>query len=410
LLLLPLLAHTAAAQAPRDFAYGIALVTEGDSAFYQVELPPAVYAGTVRGDLGDVRVFNADGALVPFAMVPRSAPGREKRVPIYLPQFPLRVEQPETDLNGLALTLNRTPTGGTTLSLTTRDGAPVAGERLIGYVLDTSALNEPLVALTANWTTLPRGVGMRFRIEASDDLANWRPVVSDAPSSTWSSRGATCAAIASEMPATKAKYLRLSWAAGQPPLNLAGMTGEFAARNVDPPVQWTEVVGVAVPEHEGDYDFDLKSAFPIERIAIALPEQNTVVPAQLSARASPQEPWRVIASNVLYRLRQGDGEVNSPPVTVMGLHFVTGSFTSMEARAAWAPAHHGCVRVGCRNRSCSPRAATVPSCSRTAVRRRCPILYRYRRWSPVTTRPPRPRSASPGRKAPTSRRWAVPSA
>jgi hypothetical protein len=157
---------------------------------------------------------------------------------------------------------------------------------------------------------------MRFRIEASDDLANWRPVVSDAPLIDLEFEGRHLRRDRIELPATKAKYLRLSWAASQPPLNLAGVTGEFAARNVEPPVQWTEVAGVAVPEHEGDYDFDLKGAYPIERIAIGLPEQNTVVPAQLSARASPQEPWRVIASNVLYRLRQGDGEVNSPPITV----------------------------------------------------------------------------------------------
>src|SRR5258708_499724 len=97
------------------------------------------------------------------------------------------------------------------------------------------------------------------------------------------------------------------------------MTGKFAPRDVDPPVQWTEVAGVAVPEHEGDYDFDLKGAYPIERIAIGLPEQNTVVPAQLSARASPQEPWRGIASNLLYRPRQGGGEGNSPPKTVNGI-------------------------------------------------------------------------------------------
>ena len=31
--------------------------------------------------------------------------------------FPLRVEQPETDLSGLALTLNRTATGATTLAV-----------------------------------------------------------------------------------------------------------------------------------------------------------------------------------------------------------------------------------------------------------------------------------------------------
>ncbi len=311
-----LLAHAAAAQSPRDFASGIALSTDGDSAFYQVELPAAVYTGTVRGDLGDLRVFNGDGAMVPFAFVPRAAPTREKRAPVYLPQFPLHVEQTDTDLAGLSLTLNRTAAGTTTLGLATRNGVPIAGDRLIGYVLDTSTLTEPLTALVTNWESLPRNVGMRFRVEASDDLAIWRTVVSDAPLIDLEYEGRHLRRDRIELPATKAKYLRLSWAASQPPLNLAGVVGEYAARVVDPTVQWNEVAGVAVPEHEGDYDFDLKGNFPIERIAIALPERNTVVPAQLLARASPQDPWRPIASDVLFRLRQGDGELNSPPISV----------------------------------------------------------------------------------------------
>jgi hypothetical protein len=264
-------------------------------------------------------VFNADGALVPFAFVPRSAPAREKSATIYLPQFPLRVEQPETDLNGLALMFNRSPAGGTTLSLTTREGAPVTGDRLIGYVLDTSTLNEPLVALIANWTVLPRGVGMRFRVEASDDLANWRLVVSDAPLIDLEYEGRHLRRDRIELPATRAKYLRLSWAASQPPLNLAGIFGEFAARSVEPPLQWNEVAGVAVVDHDGEYDFDLRSAFPIQRIAVDLPERNTVVPAQLFARESMQVPWRSVASDVLFRLRQGDTEVNSPPMVVNGV-------------------------------------------------------------------------------------------
>jgi len=319
LFLLLLLANTAAAQAPRDFAYGIALATEGDSAFYEVELPPAVYAGTVRGDLGDVRVFNADGAVVPFAMVPRAAPARERRAPVYLPQFPLRVALSDTDLSGVALTLDRTAAGGTTLRLVARDGAPISGDRLIGYILDASALSEPLVALTLNWSELPRGVSMRFRVEASDDLASWKPVVSDTPLIDLEYEGRHLRRDRIEIPSTRAKYLRLSWAASQPPLQLAGVTGEFAARNVDPPLQWTDVAGFRVPEHDGDYDFDLMGTFPVERVVITLPEQNTVVPAQLSARASPQEPWRVVASEVVYRLRQGDGEVTSPPLMADGV-------------------------------------------------------------------------------------------
>ena len=178
--LLFVLSHAAIAQAPRDFAYGVALATEGDSAFYKVELPAAVHTGAVRGDLADVRVFNADGAVVPVAFVPRATPAREKRPPVYLPQFPLRVEQAETDLGSLSLSLSRSA-GGATLSLATRDGVPVAGDRLIGYVLDASAASEPLVALVVNWETLPRSVGLRFRVDASDDLATWRTVVNDAP-------------------------------------------------------------------------------------------------------------------------------------------------------------------------------------------------------------------------------------
>ena len=42
-----------------------------------------VYTGAVRSDLGDMRVFNGDGAVVPFAFVPRAAPAREKRAPVW---------------------------------------------------------------------------------------------------------------------------------------------------------------------------------------------------------------------------------------------------------------------------------------------------------------------------------------
>ena len=60
------------------------------------------------------------------------------------------------------------------------------------------------MALTANWSTLPRGVGMRFRVEASDDLANWRTVVSDVPLIDLEYEGRHLRRDRIEMPATKA--------------------------------------------------------------------------------------------------------------------------------------------------------------------------------------------------------------
>ena len=309
-----LFATVAAAETPSDFAFGIPLVTEGDAAFYRVELPPAVYEGATAADRGDLRVFNADDAIVPFAYLPAADPLRQRSAPVAVPIFPLRVEQSDTDLDGLALSVSRTATGAT-LNLTTRDGRPVAGERLAGYVVDTSALDEPIDALILAWQTPAPGVSSRVRVDVGDDLASWRSLA-DAPIIDVEYSGRRLTHDRLEFPPTKAKYLRLSWAAGQPSVELTGVRVEAKERLIEPPRRWTEANGAPVPEHVGDYEFDLGGAFPVDRVAIDLPEINSVVPAQLLARSTAQDPWQLVASLVVYRLRQANAEVTSPAATV----------------------------------------------------------------------------------------------
>ena len=82
-LLAPLLA--VAAEHPQDFAYGVPIQIDGQEALYEVDIPSALYRGVMRRDLGDVRVFNAQGELVPFAI----EPARELRSQIP-PAVPVR--------------------------------------------------------------------------------------------------------------------------------------------------------------------------------------------------------------------------------------------------------------------------------------------------------------------------------
>jgi len=53
---------------PQDFAYAVPLQFEGQDALYQATLPLSVYQNTVRSDLGDLRVFNAQGEVVPHML------------------------------------------------------------------------------------------------------------------------------------------------------------------------------------------------------------------------------------------------------------------------------------------------------------------------------------------------------
>jgi hypothetical protein len=119
-----------------------------------------------------------------------------------------------------------------------------------------------------------------------------------------------------EFPPTKAKYFRLSWPARAPAIEFESVRGEIGDRPVEAPRQWRSAAGVPIAEKPGDYEYDLGGTFPADRITIELPERNSVVPAQLFARATPKDAWQPVASSVFYRLQQPGGEVTNELVAV----------------------------------------------------------------------------------------------
>ena len=311
-----MLALGAHAETPSDFAYRIPLTTDASAPFFRIDLPPAVYEGVVRRDLGDLRVFNGEGAPVAFAFLPRPASVREAGANFELPFFPLRAESGRQGLADVAISIRRT-SAGTTVDLATRDGKPIPAERLAGYLIDASNASEPIAALTLPLRS-GANVMTRVRIDASDDLAGWRTIIAGAPllALEFGERRLTRERI--EIAPTTAKYLRVAFEPGQPVAELAEIRGEARDRAVEAPRQWRDVVGVAVHNAPGTYEFDLGGTFPVDRVSLVLPEQNTVAPTELFVRASPKDEWRALASTVFYRLRQEGGEATNPPLALGG--------------------------------------------------------------------------------------------
>jgi hypothetical protein len=317
-LALLLFAVTAAhAETPTDYATGARLAGGSGRPFHRLAVPDAVYEGTVGRGLADVRVFNADGAIVPYAWLPRPEPARGRAAAIDLPLFPLLVERGRRDVAGLALSVERTP-GGTAIRVTTADGQPVAGQVLGGYVLDATALTEPLTALVFALPQAPGAATMRVRVDASDDLAAWRSIAPAGVLVNLEYAGRRLTRDRVEFAPTRAKYLRVTWAVEGPVIEFSGVAGESGEHRVDAPRQWREVKGAPVADRAGEYEFDLGGAFPIDRLAMVLPEVNSVVPVEILARATPKDPWQPIATAVFYRLQQTGGEVASEPAVVAG--------------------------------------------------------------------------------------------
>jgi hypothetical protein len=306
---------SALAETPADYAYRIPLAVPADAAFVRVALPADVYERAVRADLGDVRVFDARGAPVAFAFLPPPQAAREPAGTASLALFPLRVDA-ASDLRDVAITI-RKDGARASVDIATRDGRPVAPQRLAGYLVDASEVAQPIDALLLQ--LVPGGnVTTRVRLEASDDLSSWRTVAADAALIDVEYAGRRLVRNRVELPRTRAKYLRVSWAASQPAPELDGASAEYGERLAEPARQWRSVAGVAVGGKPGEFAFDVDGAFPADRATLVLAQVNTVAPAHLLARASASDEWRAAGSGVFYRLRHPNGDVENAPIAVSG--------------------------------------------------------------------------------------------
>jgi hypothetical protein len=314
--LLMLLPALAAAERPQDFAYGIPLAVDGREALYQVEVPRAVYDGVVRADLGDVRVFNAAGEVVPHALRPRLAATKAAPSPVKAALFPLRTDAP-AGIEGLDLRVEKSG-DRTVVNLRTRDGKPAGGTKLVGYVADVSGLDATLRAVALELPANVDNVTARVTLEASDDLRQWITLASGVSILRLAAGGERLEQLRIEFPARKLKYLRLTWPGRRTALELSGLAVEPGETIVEAPRQWHEVPATAVKDKPGEFEFDLGGLLPVDRLRVGLPQPNTVAVIEVLARTKPGDPWRPVTRTTVFRLNREGEELRSPGVAISG--------------------------------------------------------------------------------------------
>jgi hypothetical protein len=313
---LALASSATAAETPTDFAVRQPLSTSADKAFFRIELPDAVYDGAGRPDLGDLRIFNGDGAVVPFAFLPRPAPVTMQGERRALAIFPLTIDTTSPNASDLSIKLRR-DAAGTSVDVRARDGTPVAGSRVVGYLIDASGDDKPLVALQLPLQEAGT-VNARLRIDASDDLDRWRTIVANAPVLSIDYNGRRLKRERVEFTPQRARYLRITWLTASPP-ELGSVLGDLGDRTIDPPRRVRKATGAREASATDTFTFDLGAALPVDRVTLLLPEVNTVAPVSWEARTRADDPWHGLGASVAYRLRQDDGEVVSVDHAISGV-------------------------------------------------------------------------------------------
>jgi hypothetical protein len=300
----------AATSAPGDFAYGQLIVPSAPATGYRLALPVDLYRAAVREDLGDLRVFNGSGEVVPYAL---QRPHREtQKLPLRpLPLFPLT---PETgaSLDAIRITIE---SGRGAVNLQAQ-GAAKGKPTIVSYILDARSVDRPLAALELEWPADAAEFAGRWRVEASDDLSAWRLVLPGAAVANLGSQKDRLIERRIEFWPVQAKYWRLTWIDGPARFVLTGAQGE-PAQDVVELARASEVLSPQVdPKRPGEFEYDTEARLPADRLELKLPQLNSVVQAEILSRSSATEEWRQVTRRGFYRLKSDDAEVASGWVSI----------------------------------------------------------------------------------------------
>lgn len=309
--LLWLASIAAAAESPRDYAYAVPVEGVASDALYRVAVPRVVYESAAFADLRDLRVFNGADEVVPHAFRPLERLSR-KSAPVELPYFPLRGPRGARP-DDLDLRLEKTA-GRLSLKVTSR-AAPGERQALLGYLIDASALKDPLSGLDLDWNLTGDSYVGAVRVEAGDDLKHWVALSADTLVSL--SHGARRLERKTiEFRPYRAKYLRLTWTDPARAVKMKSVLGLLPEHAVQPEREWKEIAAQPDAGRRGDYRLEVGGLFPLDRLALRLPQENTVAPVQIYSRARPADEWTSVTRVIVYRLRQDGREIASPDIAI----------------------------------------------------------------------------------------------
>jgi hypothetical protein len=314
LLLLGCILPASAAERPEQFAYAVPVEIGAGEALQRLEIPQAAYAGSVGAQLADLRVFNGRGEAVPFAFLPRTAPESPQPDAAALRFFPLHGARGGA-AQDLDVRAERTADGTVVRVRSAR--ATVRERVVLGYLVDASEHKTPLRTLELDWKPMAHGFSGTLHVEGSDDLARWTTLTATAPLVSLQFGGERLVQKSVEMPGVRNRYLRLSWPAGQPALELQRLQGRPGPALAEPERRWS-APALTPGDKPGEHLFDLRGNLPVDRLRIDLPEPNSLVAVEVLARQRTEDAWQPVSRGVIYRLTRDGVEVSNPPMQVAG--------------------------------------------------------------------------------------------
>ncbi|MBG9388291.1 DUF3999 family protein [Caenimonas aquaedulcis] len=313
-------APAASAQAPqaREFAWRAPVTLPAGASMARIDLPVDALARLQSRDARDVRVFNAAGEAVPFAFAGAPAhvtapPSTTQAFPA-MPLFSTSARQSRPVGGAIQVQIGD---GQRSVWVRTDGQAPAPGAaRVDSVIFDTRGLKEPLAALQVQ-ATLPPNTPVRLEVSSSSDLARWDSAGARGRLYRFEGAGAPANdTLQLDAPLVlEGRYLRLDWD-GQEGVAVSSVTGTTGS-TLRPRARLRTALPALQPQAQG-LEVRVPFATPIATLSLATNQANSLQPVRILGRNEPSQPWRVLASTVIFRLGSAGNETTNEPLPLHG--------------------------------------------------------------------------------------------
>lgn len=325
-------ASDAEAPVPTDFSWRATLVLPAATSLARVEVPVQALWHMQSSAAHDVRVFNAAGAVVPFALLARA----DLTQPPPVAYTPAYTAHPLFASDGSAKAVPggvevRVDSAGANTSAWVRLGGDAAAAAtaaqpptaLQSVLFDMRKEDQVLSALVLT-AELPRNALVPVTVSTSSDLKTWSTVDTKGPLYHFDGADAPSSkTLELRQPLhVKGHYVRITWT-GQAVVSVHTLVGRVSAAQTSPePLR--SALPVALADGKGALSWALPFATPVTALHLQAVHDNTLLPVRILGRTDATQPWRSLATSVVYRLDSvGTANRNPPtplpPVSVRAL-------------------------------------------------------------------------------------------
>lgn len=321
-------AQQPASDTPADYSHAMPLSVSGKNAVVQLRLPQAVYLNARSADLRDLRVFDAGGKVVPFAIRQSSAQSQASRRQLPVTIFPVMQGVSSTTRNDFEI---KTSADGAVTSISSRHAGPAAGaqgDRLGALVLD---LGKAAQAIDALAFALPDGSSnyhAQVELEVSDNLRTWDSLGFSNLSWLVNGEGRALASNRIEFAPRAFRYARMTWQAGTP-LLFANIVAESPTTTQLPPAMESITIAPAPGKFKDDIFYATPIAIPARRVNLQFGERSAVLPGVLghyvelpAVKGTSTTRWdfRPRLEATFFQFVQGGAQRKSGDIIIDGVH------------------------------------------------------------------------------------------